>query len=650
MTLAEATRSSITTYSSGWWASSRMPGPIGDAALEPADPVDVLVIVGAGRGDQRGRPSQHLLDRRRGRQDHRIIVSGERRQHLHDVLRPGSESRGGPGAAPPEFPSSSALTSARSSSIRKRRSSSRRQLSGTSGEGRPSRSSPMPPWIAARLRVERRASAGTTGIAVSRDARRGSSGARSARAKRPCGGLRSRPETASSRGRLSLAARPRPTTRPDGRCTPDRRRAARDDHMVDPRPREPAPPGQPGDPAVAAGSSSAVPDSSSAPGKRMPACRMLSSAITARGDAALHVAGAAAVQPAVLHHAAERVDGPAAAGLDHVDVTVEVHAGSGALAVVAADHVAARVALAVAYGPLGADMGDLEPGPGEPVAQQLRARPIVIARRVDASGFGPAAGSARPARRAVPSIRSNSSRITSPKGTFVGRRGRVNRDARGQALSCRAAGSQWPRQTLAQGRKTMCTPYFVDEAMKQKIAAYNAAFREVSRSPFGADDQIGMLNLIDARLARRDREPRRRRQGVRSGGRSFHRHAELDRRQRSGLPDLDDPHAARRGAGQRDAGRRGAEPPRVLLGRCDLDVHPLRHARRFAEPLRLPRQDLQRLRRAGSSRQPALAGLGRGKTSAGDRARHPARRRGPARAGHAAAEPSASARTIWRTA
>ena len=44
----------------------------------------------------------------------------------------------------------------------------------------------------------------------------------------------------------------------------------------------------------------------------------------------------------------------------------------------------------------------------------------------------------------------------------------------------------------------MCTVYFVDEATKRKIAAYNAKFREVSASPFGADDQIGMLNLIDA--------------------------------------------------------------------------------------------------------------------------------------------------------
>lgn len=44
----------------------------------------------------------------------------------------------------------------------------------------------------------------------------------------------------------------------------------------------------------------------------------------------------------------------------------------------------------------------------------------------------------------------------------------------------------------------MCAPSYVDEAMKRKIAAYNAKFREVTASPFGADDEIGMLNLIDA--------------------------------------------------------------------------------------------------------------------------------------------------------
>jgi kynurenine formamidase len=45
----------------------------------------------------------------------------------------------------------------------------------------------------------------------------------------------------------------------------------------------------------------------------------------------------------------------------------------------------------------------------------------------------------------------------------------------------------------------MCTPYVVDEATRQKIAAWNAEFRKASTSPFGSDDQIGMLNLIDAR-------------------------------------------------------------------------------------------------------------------------------------------------------
>lgn len=44
----------------------------------------------------------------------------------------------------------------------------------------------------------------------------------------------------------------------------------------------------------------------------------------------------------------------------------------------------------------------------------------------------------------------------------------------------------------------MCTPSFVDEAMRKKIAAYGAAFRKASSSPFGSADEIGMLNLVDA--------------------------------------------------------------------------------------------------------------------------------------------------------
>jgi kynurenine formamidase len=40
---------------------------------------------------------------------------------------------------------------------------------------------------------------------------------------------------------------------------------------------------------------------------------------------------------------------------------------------------------------------------------------------------------------------------------------------------------------------------YVDEAMKGKIIAYNAEFHKVTKSPYGGDDEIGMLNLIDAK-------------------------------------------------------------------------------------------------------------------------------------------------------
>jgi len=45
----------------------------------------------------------------------------------------------------------------------------------------------------------------------------------------------------------------------------------------------------------------------------------------------------------------------------------------------------------------------------------------------------------------------------------------------------------------------MCVMCYVDEAMKSKIIAYNAEFHKVSKSPFGKDDEIGMLNLIDGK-------------------------------------------------------------------------------------------------------------------------------------------------------
>jgi hypothetical protein len=43
----------------------------------------------------------------------------------------------------------------------------------------------------------------------------------------------------------------------------------------------------------------------------------------------------------------------------------------------------------------------------------------------------------------------------------------------------------------------MCVACYVDEATKDKIIAYRAKFHEVTQSPYGSDDEIGMLHLID---------------------------------------------------------------------------------------------------------------------------------------------------------
>ena len=48
----------------------------------------------------------------------------------------------------------------------------------------------------------------------------------------------------------------------------------------------------------------------------------------------------------------------------------------------------------------------------------------------------------------------------------------------------------------------MCGPELIDEETRQKIAAYCAQFRQVSKSPFGPDDEIGMVNLITPEVSR----------------------------------------------------------------------------------------------------------------------------------------------------
>ena len=48
----------------------------------------------------------------------------------------------------------------------------------------------------------------------------------------------------------------------------------------------------------------------------------------------------------------------------------------------------------------------------------------------------------------------------------------------------------------------MCSDNFVTVAMKSRIAAHAAAFRNATQSPFGSDDEIGMLNLVDGESRR----------------------------------------------------------------------------------------------------------------------------------------------------
>lgn len=42
----------------------------------------------------------------------------------------------------------------------------------------------------------------------------------------------------------------------------------------------------------------------------------------------------------------------------------------------------------------------------------------------------------------------------------------------------------------------MCVACYVNDEQRRKIIAYNAEFEKVTRSPYGSDDQIGMLNLV----------------------------------------------------------------------------------------------------------------------------------------------------------
>ncbi len=157
----------------------------------------------------------------------------------------------------------------------------------------------------------------------------------------------------------------------------------RDDHMVDAGLGEPAALGQIGHPAIAAGLLVHRPGNLDRAGRIDPAVHQGFDRDHGRGDPALHVAGAAAVDLAVPQHRRERVDGPALAGLDHVDVAVEMHTWARPAAFPAGYDIDPGIGVAVAGRAFGADIGDLETAAFQPLAQIFGARPIGVAGRVD---------------------------------------------------------------------------------------------------------------------------------------------------------------------------------------------------------------------------------------------------------------------------
>src|SRR5690349_13044404 len=100
------------------------------------------------------------------------------------------------------------------------------------------------------------------------------------------------------------------------------------------------------------------------------------------GQAALHVAGAPPVYAAVADRPGVGVYGPAVAGLDHVDVRVEMHGRAGTAALEAGDHIGARVAVVVARRTFAAHILDGEAAAPEPLPQMFRAGQVRLSRRI----------------------------------------------------------------------------------------------------------------------------------------------------------------------------------------------------------------------------------------------------------------------------
>src|SRR6185369_4908937 len=90
----------------------------------------------------------------------------------------------------------------------------------------------------------------------------------------------------------------------------------------------------------------------------------------AGSQAAFHVRGAAAVNLAVFQFAAPRIDAPAIAGFDHVDMRVEMHARPRAFAFDPRHHIGARIFVAIGFLGGSARIFDAEAFAAQPLADQ----------------------------------------------------------------------------------------------------------------------------------------------------------------------------------------------------------------------------------------------------------------------------------------
>ena len=86
---------------------------------------------------------------------------------------------------------------------------------------------------------------------------------------------------------------------------------------------------------------------------------------------------------AVAHDAGERIDGPALAGVDDVDMRIEMDRLARPLAFAPRDDIGARIPVGVAGRAFAADIDDVEAPAPEASADILGARHVGLARRVD---------------------------------------------------------------------------------------------------------------------------------------------------------------------------------------------------------------------------------------------------------------------------